>query len=64
MEKLNLIIKKLKAHKKLKRKIPLNLFNFDYTETIIQKKIKFVPSEEVIKENEDLIIDNNDDFIV
>ena len=40
------------------------MFNFDYTETIIQKKIKFIPSEEVIKENEDLIIDNNDDFIV
>ena len=33
-------------------------------ETIFQKKIKFQPSEEIIKSNEELIIDNNDDFIV
>jgi 23S rRNA pseudouridine955/2504/2580 synthase len=38
--------------------------NFEFTESIIQKKIKFQPSEEIIKANEDLIIDNNDDFIV
>ena len=31
----------------------LDLFNFDFKETIVQKKIKFVPSEEVIKANED-----------
>ena len=36
----------------------------NFKETIVQKKIKFIPSEEIIKENEDLIIDNNNDFIV
>ena len=29
-----------------------------------KKKIKFQPSKEIIKSNEELIIDNNDDFIV
>ena len=62
--KIKLNNKKIKSSQKVKTKDTVKLFNFDYTETIIQKKIKFVPSEEVIKENEDLIIDNNDDFIV
>ena len=62
--KIKLNNKKIKSSQKVKTKDTVELFNFDYTETIIQKKIKFVPSEEVIKENEDLIIDNNDDFIV
>ena len=31
---------------------------------VAQKKIKFQPSKEIIKSNEKLIIDNNDDFIV
>ena len=44
--------------------IKIDLFNFEFKETIIQKKIKFQPSKEIIKENEDLIIDNNEDFIV
>jgi len=56
--------KKAKSSQKVKTGDAVDLFNFDYTETIVQKKIKFVPSEEVVKENEDLIIDNNDDFIV
>ena len=56
--------KKSKSSKKVKTGDIIYLFNFDYKETIIQKKIKFIPTEEVIKENEDLIIDNNDDFIV
>jgi len=33
-------------------------------EKIYQKKELYIPSNEVIKSNEDLIIDNNDDFIV
>ena len=36
----------------------------NFEEKVNQKKIKFSPSDEVIKANEDLIIDNNDDFIV
>ena len=62
--KIKLNNKKTKSSQKVKTDDTVDLFNFDYTETIIQKKIKFIPSEEIIKENEDLIIDNNDDFIV
>ena len=56
--------KKIKSSYKVKIGDIIELFNFDFKETIIQKTIKFVPSEEIIKENEELIIDNNDDFIV
>ena len=62
--KIKLNNKKIKSSQKVKVGDTVDLFNFNYTETIVQKKMKFVPSEEIIKENEDLIIDNNDDFIV
>ena len=62
--KIKLNNKKIKSSQKVKTKDKIELFNFDFTEKIVQKKIKFVPSGEIIKENEDLIIDNNDDFIV
>jgi len=35
-----------------------------FKDNIIQKKKIFDPSKETIKSNEDLIIDNNDDFVV
>ncbi|MDC1010765.1 RNA pseudouridine synthase [Candidatus Pelagibacter sp.] len=56
--------KKVKSSHKVKTGDIVNLFNFDFKETIVQKTIKFSPSDEIIKENEDLIIDNNKDFIV
>jgi 23S rRNA pseudouridine955/2504/2580 synthase len=56
--------KKVKSSHKVKTGDIVNLFNFNFKETIVQKTIKFAPSEEIIKENEDLIIDNNKDFIV
>ena len=62
--KIKLNKKKIKSSQKVKVGDIIDLFNFNYTETNEQKKIKFAPSEEIIKENEDLIIDNNDDFIV
>jgi len=62
--KIKLNNKKTKSSQKVKTGDVVDLFNFNYTETIVQKKIKFTPSEEVVKENEDLIIDNNEDFIV
>jgi len=62
--KIKLNKKKIKSSGKVKTGDKIDLFNFDYKETIIQKKIKFEPSVEIIKENEELIIDNNDDFIV
>ena len=42
----------------------IDLFNIDFKQTIFQKKVKFEPSKEIIKSNEDQIIDNNDNFIV
>ena len=62
--KIKLNNKKAKSSKKVFYGDKINLFNFTYEEKIIQKKIKYNPSNEVIKENENLIIENNDDFIV
>ena len=56
--------KKIKSSIKVKTNDIVNLFNLDFKETIIQKKIKFEPSKEIIKSNEDQIIDNNENFIV
>ena len=56
--------KKIKSSIKVKTNDIINLFNFDFKETIVQKKIKFEPSKEIIKSNEDQIIDNNENFIV
>ena len=54
---------KIKIHK-VKTFDKIELFNFDFKESITQKKIKFDPSEKILKANENLIIDNNNDFIV
>jgi len=62
--KIKLNKKKTKSSQKVKMGDSIDLFNFNFKETIIQKTIKFQPSEEIIKENEELIIDNNEDFIV
>ena len=62
--KIKLNNKKIKSSHKVKAGDKIELFNFEFKENIIQKKIKFNPSDEIIKENEELIIDNNDDFIV
>jgi 23S rRNA pseudouridine955/2504/2580 synthase len=56
--------KKIKSSIKVKTNDIINFFNFDFKETIVQKKIKFEPSKEIIKSNEDQIIDNNENFIV
>ena len=56
--------KKVKSSFKIKTKDKIDIFNFRFEEKILQKKILFTPSNEVIKSNEDLIIDNNDDFVV
>ena len=62
--KVKLNNKKIKSSHKVKSNDQIDLFNFEFTESIQQKKIKFNPSNEVIKQNEELIIDNNDNFIV
>ena len=62
--KIRLNKKKVKSSYKVNPNDKIELFNFNFKEEIIQKKIKFKPSDEIIKSNEDLIIDNNDNFIV
>ena len=56
--------KKVKSSFKIKTNDKVEIFNFNFKERINQKKIKFNQSHQVIKSNENLIIDNNDDFIV
>ena len=56
--------KKIKSSTKIKTNDIISFFNLDFKEQIIQKKIKFEPSKEINKSNEDLIIDNNDKFVV
>jgi 23S rRNA pseudouridine955/2504/2580 synthase len=62
--KIKLNKKKIKSSQKIRTKDNIDLFNIEFKESIVQKKIKFNPSKEVIKSNEDQIIDNNDNFIV
>ena len=56
--------KKVKSSFKVKIADKIDLFNFNFKEFILHKKIKFEPSKKIIKENEDLIIDDNENFIV
>jgi len=56
--------KKLKSSTKVKTNDIISFFNLDFKETIEQKKIKFKPSQDIIKSNEDQIIDNNENFVV
>jgi len=56
--------KKIKSSTKVKTNDIVSFFNLDFKETIVQKKIKFEPSQEIIKSNEDQIIDNNNNFVV
>ncbi len=62
--KIKLNKKKIKSSHKVKTDDKIDLFNFEFKESIAQKKIKFEPSKEIIRSNENQIIDNNEDFIV
>ena len=62
--KIKLNRKKVKSSFKVKTEDEINIFNIKFEETIKQKKLNFLPSKEIIKSNEDQIIDNNDNFIV
>ena len=62
--KIKLNKKKIKSSQKIRTKDNIDLFNIEFKEIIIQKKIKFKPSNEIIKSNENQIIDNNENFIV
>ena len=56
--------KKTKSSNKVQTNDKIDIFNFNFKENIQQKKRSFIPSNEIVKSNEDLIIDNNEDFIV
>tara|TARA_B100001173_G_scaffold294544_1_gene288520 strand:- start:250 stop:1161 length:912 start_codon:yes stop_codon:yes gene_type:complete len=62
--KIKLNKKKTKSATKLNINDIINVYNIEFEEKIVQKKIKFKPSDEIIKENENLIIDDNENFIV
>ena len=56
--------KKVKSSFKVKTHDKIDVFNLNFKENIFQKKKIFNPTNEIIKSNEDLIIDDNDNFIV
>ena len=56
--------KKVKSSFKIKENDKVDIFDLKFEERINQKKISFNPSNEIIKANENLIIDNNNDFVV
>ena len=62
--KIKLNGKKIKSHAKVRENDQINFFNLEFKENIFKRKNKFVPSKDIIKSNEKLIIDNNDNFIV
>jgi 23S rRNA pseudouridine955/2504/2580 synthase len=62
--KIKLNRKKIKSSHKIKTSDKIDFFNFSFDERKLQKKIKFEPSKEIIKSNENQIIDNNENFIV
>ena len=61
--KIKLNKKKIKSSIKVKINDIIDFFDFNYEVKKIQKKIQYNPSNEIIKENEKLIIDNNEDFV-
>ena len=62
--KIKLNKKKTKSSIKVNTNDRIDLYNFYFQEKIIQKKKKFNPTNQIIKANENLIIDDNENFIV
>ena len=56
--------KKVKSSFKIKTNDKVVIHNFKFSDNFKQSKKIFIPSNEIIKSNEDLIIDNNNDFVV
>ena len=56
--------KKVKSSYKIKEKDQIIFYNLELKDLTGKKKYKFIPSNDVIKSNEKLIIDNNENFIV
>ncbi len=62
--RLKLNKKKVKSSQKVKTGDKLNVYNLNFEKNVYQINTKYNPSNEVIKENENLIIENNDNFVV
>ena len=62
--KIKLNKKKIKSSTKLKKKDTINTYDLSFKINKINNKFKFIPTSDVVKENENLIIDNNENFIV
>ena len=62
--KIKLNKKKIKSSTKLELNDLIELHNFEIKKEFITNKLKFKPSDTIIKENENFIIENNNDFIV
>ncbi len=56
--------KKVKSSFKVQTNDKIDIFNLNFKENYIQKKKTYDPSTKIIKSNEDLVIDNNENFIV
>ena len=55
---------KVKSSYKIKENDQINFYNLEFKDLKLEKKFKYIPSNDIIKSNEKLIIDNNDNFIV
>ena len=62
--KIKLNGKKVKSSHKIKENDQINLYNLEFKDLKASQKYKYIPTKDVIKSNEKLIIDNNDNFIV
>ncbi len=56
--------KRIKSSYKIKENDQIIFYNLEFKDSTGKEKYKFIPSKDVIKSNEKLIIDNNDNFIV
>ena len=62
--KIKLNGEKVKSSYKIKENDQINFYNLEFKDLTAEKKYKYIPSKDVIKSNEKLILDNNDNFIV
>ena len=56
--------KKVKSSTKVKYNDKIEIYNVEIKQDSSQRKNKFLPTNEIIKENEELIIEDNEDFVV
>ena len=62
--KIKLNKKKIKSSAKLQTNDLIELHNLEIKKEIVTKKLKFKPSDTIIKENEDLVIDKHTNELI